>query len=112
MEWEHSDGLVITQWEDEEISGREIGATLEQLRAMQQKGQGQIEHKGVRYRFVDSAQATCYENDGVDGARFQSWMFEAEDGERLLSVMHWPGTDDGCSGRLGWYLSEDEVELV
>ena len=112
LEWEYDDGLVITQWDNDEIPLSDLGTTVDQLRAMEKSERGSIQHDGVRYNFVNTARAKCYENDGTDGADFQSWTFEADNEEQLLSIMLWQGTGGSATGRLGWYLDESEIQLV
>ncbi len=112
LEWEHDDGLVITQWSEEEIPLSSLGVTVDELREMQSQGGGTLKHDGTRYNFVNSAEARCFENDGVEGADFTSWTFEDDNEEQLLSVMLWPGTGGSATGRPGWYLDPDEVQLA
>ena len=112
LEWEYDDGLTITQWEDEEIPLSELDTTTEAVREMAKNESGTLRYDGVRYRYANSTKARCFENDGKEEADFESWTFEADDEEQLLSVMLWPGTGGAATARQGWYLSPDELELV
>jgi hypothetical protein len=112
LEWEHDDGLVITQWADEEIPLSDLDTTPAKIKEIGSNEQGALRYDGVRYNFVNGCEAKCFENDGVDGADFESWTFEADDGVRLLSVMLWRGTGGSATGRTGWYLDADEIDVV
>jgi len=88
------DGVQVRLCRDsDEIAFASLGlGEPDLIRLDESPGSGaEVSHDGVRFRFVESGEAFCFEDGDDEGEGFYCWTFEEVDGDRELYIEKWEG---------------------
>ena len=104
--WEDSDDVTLTA----EVEFASLAVSPDDLEAMADEGQGEIEYDGETYVLAEASEAQYHRGDDADGDQMYYWDFHDPTGEKVVGVVLW--SSRAYNAFVGSIMPRSQVEVL